>query len=806
MYLRNFLILSCLVFLSSCGGGGGGGGDNDGLNVSHSEINFSADIGGSSPLIETIIVSVSGYDGTVYFGMYYTDNGLREASYDFVGDNIEIYLFPRSPSSLDPGVYNDEVAIYACKDENCNEQIDGSPYTVKIQYTVGDGIGNGSDLDEDDDGVIDTEDAFPFDPAEQVDTDNDGIGNNADTDDDNDGVADAQDELPLNPGEQFDTDKDGIGNNADLDDDNDGVVDTEDAFPFNPSEQIDTDKDGIGNNADTDDDNDGVVDSLDVFPLDSTESGDIDGDGIGDNSDPDIDGDSFANETETEEGSDPNDPDSMPSRFELSDVIIELDDGFSASDLSKEFVIDTNNGAKINWSANSDAGWISLSNSSGDMNVDDSFTITIDLEMMLNEEKDEYQGTINISTDEQFVPDVEVGVFVSIGDHSRIHFTTPYVIYQKDIGNDYMILRGKGFSDFSGNIMVGEQTAASVEVISDTELHVFPPVLENGKYRIHLDGEYASSFSNADLIVKTKPAFADQNIKISRDHIPGHDRIFDPERNMFFTWYCIQDPYCDANDWRFYQFQYNTETSSWSYKQYDFGMGRAGVAITPDGESLVFNFGNQLIFMNPETMESQKVVSVPGGDTGDYKNIVVMNNGKVLVQGANTVYDNVNNSFTKLDGFSSLGETRFQVTGDKSKAMFSFYVSGTPRKYNIKYYDASTDTIVVSDFSALWYINTGISWDYRGNNLYYSGEILNKDFEFVGGVKESSQVSISPDGSKLVIYDQDNRYSVYDISGLSPYEQIASYSLGDYGGMIFGADNQTIFFSTYGGLHVRTIK
>ncbi|GJM24307.1 MAG: hypothetical protein DHS20C16_07220 [Phycisphaerae bacterium] len=52
--------------------------------------------------------------------------------------------------------------------------------------------------DSDNDGVADTEDAFPEDPNESVDTDGDGEGNQADTDDDNDGVIDEDDPEPLN--------------------------------------------------------------------------------------------------------------------------------------------------------------------------------------------------------------------------------------------------------------------------------------------------------------------------------------------------------------------------------------------------------------------------------------------------------------------------------------------------------------------------------------------------------------------------------------------------------------------------------
>lgn len=47
----------------------------------------------------------------------------------------------------------------------------------------------------------------------------------------------------------------------------------------------DSDEDGTPDSIDTDDDNDGVIDTLDAFPLDPTESADSDSDGVGDNAD-----------------------------------------------------------------------------------------------------------------------------------------------------------------------------------------------------------------------------------------------------------------------------------------------------------------------------------------------------------------------------------------------------------------------------------------------------------------------------------------------------------------------------------------
>lgn len=168
------------------------------------------------------------------------------------------------------------------------------------------------DDDDDDDGVIDSEDAFPYNAQETVDSDGDGIGDNADQfpndayeqfDSDGDTVGDNTDVFPMDVTESKDTDEDGLGDNADkfptdpsekFDSDNDKVGDNADEFPNDPTETKDTDKDGLGDNADKfptdptekyDSDNDKVGDNADVFPNDPTETKDSDKDGTGDNKD-----------------------------------------------------------------------------------------------------------------------------------------------------------------------------------------------------------------------------------------------------------------------------------------------------------------------------------------------------------------------------------------------------------------------------------------------------------------------------------------------------------------------------------------
>lgn len=92
-------------------------------------------------------------------------------------------------------------ALTACGGGNGDSNNDDSASAIKepiaeapvIIDTDSDGIADNIDLDDDNDGFPDIEDAFPLDTSESVDTDGDGIGNNADEDDDNDLVLDSDD-------------------------------------------------------------------------------------------------------------------------------------------------------------------------------------------------------------------------------------------------------------------------------------------------------------------------------------------------------------------------------------------------------------------------------------------------------------------------------------------------------------------------------------------------------------------------------------------------------------------------------------
>jgi hypothetical protein len=198
------------------------------------------------------------------------------------------------------GTYDISVTIYpwdSSLDDSSNNRVTFSTY---VDYdSDSDLIGNREDPDDDNDGVLDADDAFPYDDTESADTDGDGIGNNADDDDDNDGVLDVNDDLPLDATDSTDSDGDGVGDATDDDDDNDGLTDAYELATQDPKTGEDKETtDPLNPDSDGDGVSDGPTETSegDAFPNDSEEWSDNDGDGKGDNADKDDDNDGLNDE------------------------------------------------------------------------------------------------------------------------------------------------------------------------------------------------------------------------------------------------------------------------------------------------------------------------------------------------------------------------------------------------------------------------------------------------------------------------------------------------------------------------------
>ncbi|CAL2104963.1 exported hypothetical protein [Tenacibaculum sp. 190524A02b] len=215
------------------------------------------------------------------------------APYEYSIDGGITYIANNAFTDLQEGNYN--IAV---------RDVNGCVITMDVVITTdivitdndGDGVSDMEDLDDDNDGILDTTEANGQ-PNPDEDDDNDGVLNFVDPD-----LAGFVDANADGVNDNYDADLDGKPNHFDLDSDNDNLFDVAETYGTDidgdgkaddtdgdatnnngiPSTAgtgidglLDTEADGLANHLDNDSDNDGNLDGTDPNPLVATTADDI---------------------------------------------------------------------------------------------------------------------------------------------------------------------------------------------------------------------------------------------------------------------------------------------------------------------------------------------------------------------------------------------------------------------------------------------------------------------------------------------------------------------------------------------------
>ena len=143
---RGLLSAALALLLQACGGGGSGdngGGNNGGgdpdprLTVGDTTLSVSASPGDLAPQSSFSLTITDVPDEGLTLRAGFSDSGIESIGFMQVDESSgQINVQFRNPGSLVNAVYNDQILVQVCPDEDCLSEIDGSPVTVTTDYSV----------------------------------------------------------------------------------------------------------------------------------------------------------------------------------------------------------------------------------------------------------------------------------------------------------------------------------------------------------------------------------------------------------------------------------------------------------------------------------------------------------------------------------------------------------------------------------------------------------------------------------------------------------------------------------------------
>jgi hypothetical protein len=784
-----FLLLTLLFgfILSGCGGGSGSGSGSgsSSLVVSQSSINFVSDSMGSTPAPQTVEVSINNPDSTVYLGVFYTQDAIDSVTYDLTSSTVPITIYAKAPGALTSGTHTDEVTVVACKDQNCDSHVSGSPFTIHVTYTI-------SDLST-------TPSAIAFSaqegqaPASQIlSVNNTNTGSAWSSSITYQGSTSGW--LHVSPAS-------GSGSSASLSVNADplpagsysasivltaGAKSVSVPVTYTISSTISASPNALvfnvveGSSAFSKEiDLSGLttawsvsvryIDStgwLSVSPTSGTSSSDtlsVIPTGL-------LAGTYSAEVVITYKVGAMTSELAIPVTYVVEPIKLQtpananfnLDLRSTIADTQQVVTITTNSDQNINWNATSSANWLKISPVSGDTGSQNQLSLTLDTEVLRTLESNTYKAKVTIAGNQPRVASAQIVVQLVL-DKASIDFVAPYVLYENQARN--ITLKGSGLLQAAGlSIAVGSIEISDFTVVDDEEIRIKIPGLTAGEYDFHIIDDLGISPTSGRLLVKSVPKYQDAVVSI---HGRPESIEYDPERDAFFGvfWDLVYGADFVAQRIRFNGSQW--EVDDLSVQQ------PLAVGLTLDGSELLVTTENcEVIHIDPETLAINSTSTFTGSCYPE--RFGMLNNfddGQILV--ANTNQWPRAWEYPAFTTFSVPSvHNPISIRSRNRNAMLwaeSPTISGLRSIY---LYSSKTDTFTsfaVHD-SGTYFLPYNLAINDDGSRLIHQFDVYDDNQLYIGSLAGLTyngldRVGISPDGSRAVRFSYASKnLTIFDLS------------------------------------------
>jgi hypothetical protein len=776
------VLISLSVFasvLTGCGGGGDGSGGSSGdgsaqFSLSASSVTFEADLNAATPAPQMITGTISNaplltyvfaqYSGTVISNVIFTSSGAGSGT---------LTIFPRAPSTLGRGTFTEVITIRACLDQNCATQVAGSPKTISVTFRVFDLRTNPTALS------LSSIENVPS-PVKNVSLTNT-VGSGWSTTVKYD--AGASSWLTISPSSGTETSALvgvsggalSVGTYTAAITFTSGSLVTTVPVTYNVMPNLRVSNSvlrytavagqpiipGPGNVA---------VFSFDGITLSYTTSVKY---GAGANNWLAVSGNTVpgtltvvpstttlppgasysATVTLTPSRGAPIDltvtykVDASVLQLSPTSVSYSLDASSTSIDsVLKRTIATSDSGAPVSWTATSSVPWLSVNPSSGTSGA--SVELSVDPMKLASIANGVVPATVTFTYDGPGFTGATSTEQVSLNlSLPTVDFVAPYVAYVSE--QKPIIVRGSGLKQ-SGvtTIMFDTFPAQSVDIISDTEMRVVPPLVSTpSRLTTSIPNGLGVPRHQAELVVREHPNYAYSALDTSAVGLTNYNLVYDAERDAVIAarGHLSSLPPPSSSLSTVQRFAYDSGTQTWT-RTSKFIPDLFDFALSPDGKDLLVLTTSTLYILDPVTLNVVLGVNLSRPTNGYLQELAVMNNGDVLIVSSGLVYSLPRKSFRNL----TLGGGGIAASLDGSRAYFGFFNSPDIANYN-----ASTG-LVSSAVPRQQFVAARVNRD--GARLLTSGILYNSNLSAIGRNNSNFAFladadSLSPDGTRVYEYE-----------------------------------------------------
>jgi hypothetical protein len=428
----------------------------------------------------------------------------------------------------------------------------------------------------------------------------------------------------------------------------------------------------------------------------------------------------------------------------------------------------SDDGAPLSWTATASAPWLVLDNTAGTTGSGTGFNASLDQTQLANLANGSYSATVSVSYHSASTVSKQLVIPVSLSVALPTVTDVVPAVTETNASLPHL-LHGNGFASITNQTAhVGDQTIATIEVLSDDLARVTVPALAAGNYTVRVDNNIGLARAGGSLTVMTTPVYTATSIARANNSLRV---LYDPLHQTVYSLDLLQDASDHGSIVR-----YRYQSGAWQQTTLLTDFDLFDIDLSADGNTIYLAIDNKLYTLDL-TDSSASIVQIASIDGTNLSigHINLLADGRLLLveRGSGS------NSLATLlldpnsDSLTSIGSVLCGLSassGDRSRVLIAQACASPAGSVN--YVDAAVGQMHTSSYNAFISQNE-MAADRTGTHAVIDSHVLDHSFNVIATLNSVLYgSSFSPESSRLYGVTQPSGgasnaplLTVYDTSG-----------------------------------------